>query len=472
MRICLTTECLDHQLAAADKLQRIRVGALFMDMGTGKSRTAIELVFRRREKIDRVIWFCPVSLKETVRREIIKHTGGSPEDICLVGRGMRAESVSLDALWYVIGIESMSIAVSTIRIADKIITSRSMVICDESTYIKGHRSKRTARITHIGERARYRLVLTGTPLTQGVVDLYAQMRFLSPRILGYNSWYTFARNHLEYSDRYRGLIVRAHNTEWLAAKIAPYVYQVTKDECLTLPGKLYESRWCGLTDEQWEAYGLAKEEFYNDMLVYERRYSQYQSSLPIFRLFAALQAIVCGFYGQTSLANNRTELLLDVLDSIDEFEKVVIWGKYRHCVDDICSRVGEAYGKDQVAVFHGGLSEVKRDQELSRWKDSCRFLVATQAAGGHGIDLTAAAYVVFYANGFKYAERLQAEDRNYRIGQHRPVTYIDLWADCKIEDRISAALASKGNVVEQFKQEVDKIKATGRNKFRQLVDKL
>jgi hypothetical protein len=55
------------------------------------------------------------------------------------------------------------------------------------------------------------------------------MRFLSPKILGYNSFYSFEHNHLEYHPIYTGMIVRSHNTEWLAAKIQPYVYQVTKE---------------------------------------------------------------------------------------------------------------------------------------------------------------------------------------------------------------------------------------------------
>ena len=473
MQISLTTEMMEHQAAAADKLRPIKVGALFADMGTGKSRMAIELAARRQDKIDRVVWFCPVSLKETVRREIVKHTGCRPDAVCLIGAGMKSTAVLPSADWYVIGIESMSVAVSTIRLADRLITARTMVICDESSYIKGHRSKRTARITHIGERARYRLVLTGTPLSQGVVDLYAQMRFLSPKILGYNSWYTFARNHLEYSDRFRGMIVRAHNTDWLAAKIAPYVYQVTKEECLTLPGKLYSERWCGLSDAQWAAYAEAKEQFCEDMLRYESRYSEYESSLPIFRLFAALQSIVCGFSGDVALPHHRLDLLLDVLAGVGEHEKVVIWAKYRHCVEEIQARLRERYGADQVAVYYGKLSEKQREAELVRWRDSARFFVATQAAGGHGLnELTVAAYVVFYANGFKYSERMQAEDRNYRIGQDRRVTYVDLWANCKIEDRISSALANKGNVVEEFKAEVEKIKGSCKDRLRQLVDRL
>ena len=204
----LRTSLMPHQVAAVAKVLPSRIGALFCDMGTGKSRTSIELVSRRLERIDRVIWFCPVSLKETVRQEIIKHTDCT--DIH-VFNGRTSEHNLPRALWYVVGIESMSSSNRVVLAVDKLVTTRTMIILDESSYIKGHNSMRTQRLTYICQRARYRLILTGTPLSQGVVDLFAQMRFLSPKILGYNSFYSFAANHLEYSEKYPGKIVRSHN---------------------------------------------------------------------------------------------------------------------------------------------------------------------------------------------------------------------------------------------------------------------
>ena len=208
----LKTNLLPHQVNAINKVLPTRIGALFMDMGTGKSRSAIELAYRRAERIDKVIWFCPVSLKETVRQEILKHTGCTPADIC-VFNGKTAEHNLPKTLWYVVGIESMSSSTRVVLAVRKLITTRTMAILDESSYIKGHNSMRTLRITELCKPARYRLILTGTPLSQGVVDLFAQMRFLSPKILGYESFYSFAANHLEYSEKFPGMIVRAHNTE-------------------------------------------------------------------------------------------------------------------------------------------------------------------------------------------------------------------------------------------------------------------
>ncbi|MDD2627107.1 MAG: SNF2-related protein, partial [Candidatus Methanomethylophilus sp.] len=232
------TELMAHQREAVAKVRPSRAGALFMDMGTGKSRTSIELASIRHGKVDKVVWFTPVSLKLSVAEEIRKHT--DCRDIYVFDGKTKARNLP-SARWHIVGIESMSSSNRVVAAVNHLITKRTMVTLDESSYIKGHNSKRTERLTFICSRARYRLILTGTPLSQGVVDLFAQMRFLSPKILGYGSFYSFAANHLEYSEKFPGMIVRAHNTEWLAAKINPYVYQVRKDECVDLPPKHYST---------------------------------------------------------------------------------------------------------------------------------------------------------------------------------------------------------------------------------------
>ena len=184
MTFSTTTDLMPHQETAAAKLLRSRVGALFMDMGTGKTRTALELARVRQAKFDRLIWFCPVSLKETIHFEILKHTDITEEQIHAFNAKTSDVNIPMDRLVYIIGIESMASSTRVVLAANKLTTDRSYVVVDESSYIKGHRSIRTQRITGISARARYRTILTGTPFTQGVVDLYAQMSFLSPK----NPW--------------------------------------------------------------------------------------------------------------------------------------------------------------------------------------------------------------------------------------------------------------------------------------------
>lgn len=468
----LRTNLLNHQADAVAKVLPTRIGALFMEMGTGKSRTAIELVYRRLHKINRVVWFCPVSLKETVRQEILKHTDCT-DDIC-VFNGKTNEKNVPRALWYVVGIESMSSSARVVRAVNRLVTTQTFVILDESSYIKGHNSIRTQRLTYICQRAKYRLILTGTPLSQGVVDLFAQMRFLSPKILGYNSFYSFAANHLEYSEKYPGMIVRAHNVPYLAAKIAPYTYQVTKEECLTLPDKLYEHRYFRMTGEQRTHYEIAKwdaiESLADDDI----------DSIAIFRMFSHLQQIVCGYWNRRikrgvfeklEFEHRRVEVLTDVIQDIPAGEKVIIWCKYHHDIKQIGPELEKMFGDGSVAYFHGGLSERKRVEQVERFRGDARFFLATQSAGGHGLTLNEAHYVIFYNNGFKYSERLQAEDRCHRIGQQNKVTYIDIECVDSIDERIATALANKGDVVQAFKAEVDQVKDK-KGALRELIKSL
>lgn len=455
MPMLLKTALMSHQLDAVEKVGGIRFGALFMEMGTGKSRAAIELAVRRRSKIDHTIWFCPVSLKETVRQEILKHTTEPPDAIYMFNGKTRSDTAP-PALWYIVGIESMSASDRAVLAVHSLVTEKTFVIVDESSYIKGHRALRTRRIVRLAEPARYRLLLTGTPMSQGVVDLYSQFQFLHPRILGYNSFYAFERNHLEYSEKFPGLIVRSHNTGYLAAKIQPYVYQVTKEECLDLPDKIWERRYFRLTDDQEIYYDEAKEKLLADVEDWD--------SITIFRLFGALQQITCGFWNDTEadlfidIRHHRIETLMDTIDDLPAGEPVIIWCKYEYDIKGIRAALSARYGDGQVCPFYGKLNEGQRNRSVQRFRDGARFFLATTSCGGHGLTLNEAAYVIFYNNSFKYSERLQAEDRCHRIGQERKVTYIDIVGACGIEDRIMTALHTKGDAVEAFKEEVNKVK--------------
>lgn len=454
------TSLYSHQVAAAQKVGPIRVGALFMEMGTGKTATAIHLACRRQTVIDHVVYFCPVSLKETVRQEILKHTD-LPESAVNVFDDSTTSRCLPRAPWHIIGLESMSSSDRVTLAANGLITPLTMVVVDESDKIKTHRAIRTQRITRLSERAQYRLIMTGTPITQGVVDLYAQMTFLSPRILGYSSFYSFAANHLEYSEKYPGLVVRAHNTDWLAAKIQPYVYQVTKEECLDLPKKLFDSRYYQMTKGQREMYERAKWEILIDREVEEI------DSYIIFQLFTALQQIVSGFWNRRGKDGNvallecehdRLETLQATIERVPEGEKQIVWCKYHYSLNAIVKMLTDAYGPDAVAQFHGNLNERERNQQVARFKHEAQFMVAIQQSGGRGLTLNEAAYSHFYENEFNYGNRLQAEDRNHRIGQSRKVTYTDLVCVDSIDTRIAAAQSKKGDVVRSFKAKIDRVK--------------
>jgi predicted helicase len=143
------TELMPWQEAAVNKLKPTRVGGLFMEMGTGKTLTAIEIIKQRAHKIDKVVWFCPVSLKSTIFLEILKHTDA--KDIYVFDEKTTSRNIP-NMRWYIIGIESMSSSNRVVFAAKELITDKTFVILDESSYIKGHRAKRTERIILLAEK--------------------------------------------------------------------------------------------------------------------------------------------------------------------------------------------------------------------------------------------------------------------------------------------------------------------------------
>lgn len=464
-----TTSLMKHQAEAVEKLSPLRVGALFMEMGTGKSRTAIEFARLRQGKINRVIWFCPISLKSTIAYEILKHTDCRDRDLYVFDHRTREETVPLERIWYVVGIESMSSSDRAVYSVVQLIDERTFVIVDESSYIKGHRARRTERITLLSGKARYRMILTGTPVTQGVVDLWAQMRFLSPEILQYKSFYSFERNHLIYSDKFPGMVVGVKNYETIVERINPYVYQVRKAECLDLPEKLYEDRRCDLSAAQSEAYQQAKLTFADELLD-EDDAGGWKTSTSIFRLFGRLQSIACGRDdGGGPIENDRLQLMKNVLEDLPASaeDHIVIWAKYRETIRQI--RESLMSSGREVHVFDGDVPESKREGILVDWRKRGGCLVASEKVGSHGFDLTVASTVLFFSRSFNYSNNIQAEDRCHRKGQERSVLYVSLWTRCGIEERIQEALALKEDVRDRLRRELERLKRRGKDNFRKYI---
>ncbi len=235
----LKTNLLPHQIPAVEKLQQIKIGALYMEMGTGKTRTALELIYRRLVvgKVNKVLWLCPCSVKTTIRKELQKHIDGD------------------FSYFRIEGIESLSSSIKlNCELLEYVKNNKVFLIVDESNLVKNHRAKRTINIERLAEHCQYKLILNGTPVSRCEKDLFSQWYILDWRILGYKSFWSFAANHLEYDERVPGKINRCLNTDYLVRKISPYTYQRKKSECLQLPEKTYSKKYFILTDEQYWHY--------------------------------------------------------------------------------------------------------------------------------------------------------------------------------------------------------------------------
>jgi SNF2 family DNA or RNA helicase len=441
MTMNFKTALLQHQQLAYDKLRHLKIGALYMDMGVGKTRTALELIALRLEsgKINQVLWLCPCSVKSTIKAELQKHVDG---DL---------------SMFTIEGIESMSQSDRLyLRLLDLVANQKVFLIVDESNLVKNHFAKRTKRISALAKSCAYRLILNGTPVSKNEADLFAQWYILDERILGYHSFWSFAANHLEYDDY--GKVRRVLNVDYLTEKISPYSYGVKKEECIILPRKRYRERDFALTEEQEYAYYDAKEQLLADVDEFD--------STTIYKLFTGLQQVTSGRaivsiyplksipFFDNPLDNPRIKALLQEVDDVEE--KIIIWCKFKHEIDDVTLILRDRYGADGVAQFYGGINQKSRIAEMERFKNDAQYLIAHKVCGGYGLNLQFCSHMIYYNNDFNWATRAQSEDRVHRLGQTKEVTIVDICAASKIDDRIINNLNCKGVLCDRFKDELKK----------------
>ena len=452
----LITSLMEHQKKAVNKLQKIKVNALFMEQGTGKTRTTLELINIRlsKKRINHVIWLCPCSVKENLRRDIIKHTGSEQGDLITI-----------------CGIETLSTSVKwnsyLLELCDKY---NCYLIVDESSKVKNHLAKRTKNILRLAEKCTYKSVLNGTPITRNEADLYSQMYILDWRILGYKSYWSFSANHLEYDDR--GQIRKCLNVDYLTEKIAPYAYQIKKSECLDLPEKTYETKYFYITPEQWEHYDNMADE-----LLFNLDESENVDPEIIYRFLTGLQLILGGYriwmqkelrhykYSSDKIVNAmhkkhffsniednpRMQCLLDIVEGITE--KCIIFCKYTDEINNIVDLLNKK-GYSAIA-YNGKLSQKKRQDNIDKFENNVQFLVANKTCAGFGLNLQFCSYVIFYSNDYDFGTRSQAEDRVHRIGQNKNVHIIDICAANTLDESIIKCLQKKENLLDEFKKELD-----------------
>lgn len=450
----IKTELMQHQKDAVKKLQGIKVGALFMEMGTGKTLVSLELIRQRVCKIKRVVWICPISLKREIYSHIINHTDIDPRYINTFN-SRTTNNADLSAPIHIVGLQSIGMSDREYLAFEKTVCEDTFVILDESSFIKNHRAKTTKRVTKVCRDSKYRLILNGTPISQGIEDLYSQMFFLHPRILGYWTFSAFSRNHIVYSEKFRGMISSRVGRSKINKKMTPYVFHIRKDQCVNLPSKNYSDRYVELTNSQKSLYDMAKKMFEFEIL--DER--EDKSGVAVYKLFTRLRQISNGVT-PSSMNSERLECekhseLKDILRT-NQSSHLVVWSDFRNSIEQIKTTL---YSEKNVYFeYHGGLNPNDRSAELLKWKKQGGVLVANPACAGFGLTLNEADTFIFFNNSFKYSERIQAEDRNHRIGQNKSCNYISIWADCGIEERISSALSRKGNALEELKEDLERIK--------------
>jgi SNF2 family DNA or RNA helicase len=442
----MKTELKKHQLKAVEKLSKIKIGALYMEQGTGKTRTALELIKNRLEsnKVEKVLWLCPCSIKSEIKNELHKHI-----DI---------ENDFSNTI-FIFGIESLSSSIKLNCLLLRLVKEYKVyLIVDESNLIKNHQALRTKNIQRLSEKCSYKLILNGTPVSRNEADLYSQWYLLDWRILGYKSFWSFEQNHMEYNEY--GRIVNVLNVDYLSKKIAPYSYTIKKSECMNLPKKIYEECRYALTEHQQMHYIDIKDAFL----------MQIDEAQPetIYRFFTALQHVTAGNqiishyedrikavpFFKNVYDNPRIKKFLNILPD----EKTIIWCKYTREIKEIEKILIDNYGADKVTTFYGEIRQKNRRKNIEKFRDKAKYFIANKTCAGYGLNMQFCNNVIYYNNDFDLATRLQSEDRVHRMGQENEVYIKDIIAYETIDQVIINCLYRKENLVESFKRMINKYK--------------
>jgi SNF2 family DNA or RNA helicase len=341
-----------------------------------------------------------------------------------------------------------------VKFAQKFLLShKTLMAIDESTTIKTPTAKRTKSIISLGEMAKYKRIMTGSPVTKNPLDLYTQCEFLNPYLLDFTSYYAFRNRYAEMKTMHlRGRSIQVvsefKNLGELSETLQGFSYRVLKEDCLDLPPKNFTKRHIILTADQRKIYEQMKK---TAMAVLNGKVT---STMTVLTQLMRLHQITCGHFtaddgSVQQIPNNRITELMNVLEETEG--KVIIWANYQRDVTNIIESIVKQYGPGSVVDYYGLTPQDERQNNIRKFQNGaeCRFIVGTPQTGGYGITLTKANTVVYFSNGYDLEKRLQSEDRAHRIGQKKTVTYVDLICEDTVDEKIVRALRDKINIASE-----------------------
>jgi len=454
-----------HQSKALEMSWDKEVFAYFMEMGTGKSKVLIDNIamLYNAGKINAALIIAPKGVyKNWFDSEIPNHMPDYIEKKIGLWR-TDPDAKELKPLFttgaelhiLIMNVEAFSTK-KGVMFANKFLSCHKALIgIDESTTIKNPNAKRTKSILSLKPHSKYRRILTGSPVTKSPLDLFSQCQFLDPWLLSQQSYFAFRTRYaicrkINVSGRQVEIVVGYRNLGELSDKLKPFSYRVLKDDCLDLPPKTYTKRIIELSDEQKKVYKTMKEKaiaFLNGKMV---------STATVITQLMRLHQITCGHFTSDDgdvqeIKNNRIDELMDILEEMEG--KAVIWAHYRYDIEKIVEAISKKYGENSVVTYYGDTSTDDRQKAITKIQDKdspVRFIVGTPQTGGYGITLTGASTMIYYSNGYDLEKRQQSEARIDRIGQEKPMTYIDIIAEGTVDDKIVQSLRKKVNIATEI----------------------
>ncbi|MHB1455113.1 MAG: DEAD/DEAH box helicase [Saccharofermentanales bacterium] len=336
-----------------------------------------------------------------------------------------------------------------------------MVIADEGHKIKTHNISASKSMHKLGAKARYRMLLTGTLITNKALDVFSQYKFLNPSIFG-PSFYSFRCRYFDMTGfgSHTPVLKKSMESD-LTQKIHSIAYRTTKAECLDLPEIIDIVRLVELETTAARIYKGLVEESFAELLKGEVTVTNILTRL------LRLSQLTGGFIGDDEgntpqkVSSAKLSALEDIIDEVvNENRKLVVIARFIPEIKAICKLLESK--KIQYSLIMGGIKN--RDVQVSQFQNdpAVQVFVGQIATAGLGITLTAASTMVFYSVDYSMSNFEQTKARIHRVGQKYPCTYIYLAAVGTVDEKVLKALQNKSDLAKTLIDEC----MHGRNPYK------
>lgn len=400
----------ENQKWAFEKFKRLKVGALFMKQGTGKTRVALELINTTDSEL--VLFFAPCSTKDNLQQELIKW--------------------QFNRQYIITGYETLSSSDRTyIELLKATENKKVFIVADESIFIKNDDTKRYKRLMSIARMSEYRLILNGTPLTKNEWDIYNQMNFLSDKIINMSKQEFLNVFFKKISYKKAGQRAREFyklsdvNIDYLHKLIAPYIF-----ECDFKFDKNKYTQYIKIwaSNDNKEDYNAKKQRLLSSLSRGESIIEQFQNL-----------AFSCF---------NDEKRHKEIAEYVKRKKQIIVF----------CTLISEAENISKELdcyLITGDTPLNKRSEIIENFKNDNKALVMTLGTGAYGLNLQFCNKVAFSSITFDYAKSDQAISRIKRIGQNKDIEYTYFTSDLGIFNMIFENNKKKRDLKELL---IDKIK--------------
>ena len=475
-KFAFKTEPRPHQVTAFNVSRDREAYGLFLEQGLGKTKVILDTAAHlwSNGKINTLLiiapngvhaqWVTdqmPVHMPDFVPHKALiyrsaqtKQWTAHAEDVLAYDDGLRIIAMHQEALATKKGESFLHRALHS---------GRALWVIDESDSIKSAGAERTKVALRYRGSAPYRRILTGTPVSNGIEDLFTQLKWLDDDVHGFSSFYTFRNRYCvtqPVPGAPRGVvkIVGYQNVDELKHRMDAWTLRLTAADCLGLPERVYMEHPVQMTEEQKRTYAELRDEMLTQ-LSNGTIISAEQAVVKILRL----QQVLCGHIGDEdknvhSIPTNRADEALSVAEQ--SHDKVMIWARFHHDIDLLVRTFQEADAKADrqdkpgprwnPVVWDGRTTIDDRIANKRTFMEdpNCRAFIGNPSAAGRGLDgmQHASHTMIYYSNSFKAVDRWQSEARLFRDGQKGTVKVIDLVVPKSIDGYILKALKAKKDI--------------------------